>query len=150
VAAFGSLVRRLTPRLLTEQRITLPLSQRFSAASTRRADDVLVHVAEQMHGEAARRVDLLVDLAATVLVQPLRSLVRQQQANIVLGDPARPVAATRRVELTQIPGEFSLVVAAGQLQERCVQSKHADAPPVVGFQVVAKSPGSSPSRIPAG
>ena len=84
-----------------------------------------MHVAEQMDGEAARRFYLRVDLIAAVAVQPFRPLVRQQQADIVLGDPARPVAAARRVGLRQVPGEFSLVVPRGQLQKGRVQPQQA-------------------------
>ena len=56
---------------------------------------------------------------------PLSSCNLGHDPDIVLGDPARPVAAARRVGLRQVPGEFSLVVPRGQLQKGRVQPQQA-------------------------
>ena len=141
----------LAKALEPEERRALPGSPFTSGAKRLAADDVLVHVAEEMDGEASCRVDLAVDLLPRGLVQPVRALMREENRDLALPCPGGAVAVARLVELPRVPDEASMVIAAGELQKRRVQAHDADAAAVTfpGRREVTGEQPVPDSQVPA-
>jgi hypothetical protein len=113
--------------LKAEERGSLPLPEWRAPAGASGANERLVRVAEEMRGEAAGGIDLGVGLVARRLVEPVRSLVGEEEAGVVRGEGLREVVTADGLGLAQIPGEAALIVACGELQEGGVEADQRDA-----------------------
>lgn len=87
--------RRLAVLLQAEERASLPLPQGLPAAIGRRAYDRLVHVPEEVSREAPCRVDLGKQ-RLRARIEPLRSLVGEEQRGVMAGKPVGDIAAAKR------------------------------------------------------
>jgi hypothetical protein len=86
----------------------------------------LVHVAEQVGGKAPGRGDLGLAMLARVDGQPVRSVVGQQQALVMIQEPAVDARWKEVAKLPCIPDQASPVIAAGELEKGCIEPDDAD------------------------
>src|SRR6185369_15247076 len=119
--------RRVAVFLHAEDGATLAEPNRLSRAAAAGVGDFrLVLVTEQMRRETPGRRDLRITVLLSFRRQPIRPLVREQQADVVLLRPGVHGTITDRVKLAGIPDQPALVISAGQLEERGVQPHDAD------------------------
>ena len=127
--AMGALLGgRLAELVHAEDRAALDEPHGLGAAAPARiADVVFVLVAEALHRKASGGRDFGVTVLTRLRCQPVRPLVGEQQADIVLLAPDVDTSRTQRMQLPSLPDPAPLVVAARQLPKGRVQPDDADA-----------------------
>src|ERR1035437_3643335 len=84
-----------------KQGVTLPLANDFAATSGSGAQSSFMHVSEQMDRKSSCWVNLRVCLSG-IRVEPVRSLMRHEDACVMVFRPTRQVSAARLMQLSGI------------------------------------------------
>src|SRR5216684_56618 len=102
------LVSSLAPSFHAEQGAALQATLGIGTALGEASKLGFMHVSVQMQGEAFRwMMDLPIQLIATFHCQPLRWMMRQQQAEVMLIDPICSMTPTCCIELTDMQSHLT-------------------------------------------